>query len=44
MHTGSLVFFPTGVPTVKVAFAKENGRVTQLTLADPDVMLTAKRS
>ena len=42
-HLGSLVFFPTGVPTVKIAFARENGRVTQLTLADPNVMLTAKR-
>ena len=44
MHTGNLVFFPTGVPTAKIAFAKEGGRVTQLTLADPDVMLTAKRA
>jgi hypothetical protein len=44
MHTGNLVFFPTGVPTAKIAFAKEGGRVVQLTLADPNVMLTAKRS
>ena len=44
MHTGSLVFFPSGVPTAKIAFANEGGRVTQLTLADPNVMLTAKRS
>ena len=43
MHTGNLVFFPTGVPTVKIAFAREGGKVTQLTLADPNVMLTAKR-
>jgi len=43
MHTGNLVFFPTGVPTVRIAFAKEGGKVTQLTLADPNVMLTAKR-
>ena len=43
MHIGSLVFFPSGVPTAKIAFARENGRVTQLTLADPDVMVTAKR-
>src|SRR6187397_3017111 len=27
MHTGNLVFFPTGVPTVKIAFAKEGGKV-----------------
>lgn len=42
-HLGQLVFFPTGVPSVKVAFSRENGRITQLTLADPDVMVTAKR-
>src|SRR5262245_30409776 len=44
MHIGNLVFFPSGVPTAKIAFAKEGGRVTQLTLADPNVMLTAKRA
>jgi hypothetical protein len=43
MHTGNLIFFPSGVPTAKVAFARESGRITQLTLADPDLMLTAKR-
>jgi hypothetical protein len=42
-HLGNLVFFPTGVPTAKIAFAKENGKVTQLTLADPEVMVTARR-
>lgn len=42
-HLGDLVFFPTGVPTVKIAFLREGGRVTQLTLADPNVMLTATR-
>lgn len=43
MHTGNLVFFPSGVPTAKIAFARENGVITQLTLADPNVMVTAKR-
>jgi len=42
-HLGNLVFFPMGVPSAKIAFARENGRITQLTLADPNVMLTAKR-
>ena len=42
-HLGNLVFFPTGVPTVKIAFLREGGKVTQLTLADPNVMVTAKR-
>src|SRR5262245_33821114 len=43
MHVGDLVFFPSGVPTAKIAFAKEGGKVTQLTLADPNVSVTAKR-
>jgi hypothetical protein len=42
-HLGNLVFFPTGVPSAKIAFAREGGKVTQLTLADPNVMVTAKR-
>lgn len=42
-HIGNLVFFPTGAPTVKIAFARDGARVTQLTLADPDVMVTARR-
>jgi hypothetical protein len=38
MHTGNLVFFPSGVPTVKIAFAKDG-----MTLADGSVVLSAKR-
>ena len=26
MHTGNLVFFPTGVPTAKIAFARKAAR------------------
>jgi hypothetical protein len=44
MHAGNLAFFPSGVPTAKIAFAREGGRITQLTLADPGLMLTAKRA
>ena len=43
-HSGNLVFFPTGAPSAKLAFLRENGRVTRLTLADPDVIVTAMRS
>ena len=43
LHTGNLVFFPVGVPSVKIAFARDGERITQLTVADPDVMVTAKR-
>jgi len=42
-HLGNLVFFPTGVPSAKIAFAKEGAKITQLTVADPNVMLTARR-
>ena len=42
-HLGNLVFFPTGVPSAKIAFAREGAKVTQLTIADPNVMLTARR-
>ena len=40
IHTGNLVFFPTGVPSVKIAFSKDG---KQLTVADPEVVITAKR-
>jgi hypothetical protein len=43
-HTGDLVFYPVGVPSVKVAFAREGGKVTRLTVADPQVLVTATRS
>ncbi len=42
-HLGNLVFFPTGVPSVKIAFAKSGTRATQLTVADPEVLVTAQR-
>ena len=40
---GNLVFFPTGVPSAKIAFAREGAKITQLTVADPNGMLTARR-
>jgi hypothetical protein len=42
-HLGDLVFFPTGVPNAKIAFARAGTKITQLTVADPNVMLTARR-
>jgi hypothetical protein len=38
-----LTFFPAGVPSVQVAFVREDGRVTGLTVADPDVYIRARR-
>ena len=44
MHTGNLIFFPSGVPTAKIAFAREGSRVTTLTIADPNLLVSAKRT
>lgn len=43
-HTGGLVFFPSGVPSVRVAFARQGPAVVRLTIADPEVFLTARRA
>jgi hypothetical protein len=43
MHTGEIGFLPSGVPSMRIAFARAGGRVSQMTIADPDVCLTAKR-
>ena len=43
-HSGNLVFFPVGVPSVKIAFARGGGKITQLTIADPEVIVTARRA
>lgn len=42
-HTGHLDFFPSGVPSAKITFGRTAGKVTQLTLADPTVVVTASR-
>jgi hypothetical protein len=42
-HLGDLVFFPAGVPTVKIAFARDGGKVVRLSVADPHVLVTATR-
>lgn len=42
-HTGGLVFFPSGVPSVRIAFVREGPAVARLTVADPDTVLTAAR-
>lgn len=43
LHVGDLVFTPSGVPSVRIVFATDGARGTQLTVADPDVFLTARR-
>jgi hypothetical protein len=41
--TGPLTFFPAGVPSVTIAFGQAGGRITQMTIADPDIYITAVR-
>lgn len=43
IHTGGLVFFPSGVPSVRIAFVREGAAVARMTIADPDVVVTARR-
>jgi hypothetical protein len=43
IHTGNLVFFPSGVPTVTIAFARNGNTVAQLAITDGGQVLTAKR-
>jgi hypothetical protein len=42
-HAGGLVFFPSGAPNVRLAFVREGAAVARLTVADPDVIVTARR-
>lgn len=42
-HTGGLVFFPSGVPSVRIAFERAGGAASGLTVADPDVLVRARR-
>lgn len=42
-HSGGLVFFPSGVPHVRIGFVREGAAVVRLTIADPEVFLTARR-
>ncbi|HUE90249.1 MAG TPA: hypothetical protein VMO26_29555 [Vicinamibacterales bacterium] len=43
-HAGALTFFPSGVPSVTIAFARAGGRVAQLTVADRSRHVTARKS
>ena len=44
LHAGDLVFFTPGVPSVRIAFAREGSAVARFTIADPQVVLTATRA
>jgi hypothetical protein len=42
-HLGNSVFYPVGAPDVRIRFAEESNTM-MMSIADPDVVLTAKRS
>jgi hypothetical protein len=44
LHTGDLAFFPSGVPSVTIVFARVGSRVARLTVADPAGLVTAARA
>lgn len=39
----ALTYFPSGVPSVRIAFIREGTQVAVLTIADPDVYIRARR-
>jgi hypothetical protein len=43
-HLGNHEFFPVGAEAVRVRFAVADGRATSVSVLDPDVLVTAKRS
>jgi hypothetical protein len=42
-HLGRLAFFPVGAPAVRLRFERSGGKITALTLHDPDVVVRATR-
>ena len=43
LHVGDLAFYPVGAPQVRIRFERENGKVTALTVSDPDVIVRARK-
>ena len=43
-HIGNLQFHPVGAPAVRVRFDRAESGTTTLTVLDPDVVVTAKKS
>jgi hypothetical protein len=44
VHIGQLMFHPAGAPSVRVAFARDGATRVRMTIADPEVFLTAFRT
>ena len=43
MAAGALVFFPSGVPTVRIKYAVEGDKSASITMKGAEVILVAKR-
>jgi hypothetical protein len=43
LHTVDVTFFPSGVPSVKITFGREGGRVVRINIADPAGLVTGRR-
>jgi hypothetical protein len=43
LHVGDLAFYPVGAPQVRIRFERENGKVTALSVLDPDVIVRARK-
>jgi hypothetical protein len=42
-HLGNLEFAPPGAPAVRIRFEREGGKILAFTVADPDVVVRARR-
>jgi hypothetical protein len=42
-HLGSLEFAPVGAPAVRIRFEREGGKIVAFTVADPDVVVRARK-
>lgn len=44
LHLGDLAFHPVGAPQVRIRFERDGGKVTALTVSDPDLIVRARKS
>ena len=42
-HVGKLEFVPPGAPAVRIRFEREGEKIVALTVADPDVVVRARK-
>ena len=44
MHLGDLAFHPVGAPQVRIRFEREAGKISALTILDPDLIVRARKA